>query len=695
MRKIKLLFTVLSVLFMLSSCGDGSDSSRVEERVVSVIEGYAIDDRIVNGIVTAYDNSYVRLSSTRSGNEGYYRMEVQDYIGLVILEVTCDADSTMLAADGSITACPLNTRLRSFGITAGRATPVIAHITPLTELVFIRAEQLSGGLPISQVAFEQARAEIGEYYGVDPINDDPTTGLYYAIIQAFNDVADANDQDVQDVIDDIAEDISDGSSGDSDTTEDLVDAMEDNNVSNNLTDYDGYYTPSTDDSADIDGDGTISDLEAIAIAKGMFKNLRSSTLALVDYEGGNENGSVDIELQNFGEVATEFGLKMESASVYKSDIITLILSAIQETKTSNNGTIGNANEFNVTVTKESDTLWSYQFNGYASYLGTVTVPTDDPATYQTTNNFSQLAFRFEGTLPEYRPNGSNSDFGLQTLTGDLDISNSNGEITIVLSNGTLKSQSEDETLNVSEMVVHSNRLIDGEYTKLEKIAFDGNIQNYVVDAQIEVDSYTQNSSISNNSGYLPNQVTFTGSLENTQSGTKIEDTKIIASWQNVVLMNQNMVDHYAYQELIDLDLVLASGKHLLFSSDAPSDEPLLEIQMQGKIKIASQSQKIVNVQFKNFANGSRTFYLSYIGDGMVINLTANFTSADSQNGTIYVSNHLGVKGSFVVENGALVDGDDSGSGSIITKDSLPIGLVEDRSGIPFVVYTDGSVESLY
>ncbi|MEA2029502.1 MAG: hypothetical protein U9N49_11075, partial [Campylobacterota bacterium] len=642
----------------------------------------------VNAIVTGYSNQFNRLAATRSDENGSYKLYIQEYRGLIIVEATCDKDSTMKAFDGSIKACPLDTRLRTLGLAKGRSTPAIAHITPLTEMIFVRAQALSSAGTISDIAFEQARAEISEIFGVNPLIDNPTQGAYFSILTAINEVAANNpDKTVQEIVDEIADDISDGTTGDTNSTQDLADEIEDNGVNNNLTDNNGSYTPTTGENIDGDGDGNISVEESIESAKDMFKNLRSSTLALVDYETANQSGTVDTELRDFGRLIAAFEIKMDTASVYKTDILSAIFKAIKDGKLESSTTIGEGVGMALTITKTTATQWNYKFGSSDIYQGTVSAPTVDPSVYTDSNNYNQLKFAFDGTLPAYRSKDGMSELGVQSLKGDLYISNEGDLIKITLLNALVKSA--NDQINVSKMVVRSDKLIKGSYTQLEEIVFNGTIAQYLVDARIDVTQYTQNSAISNNSGYLPNEVKFDGMMHNQNSGTKIDAT-IKAKWQDVTLMNQDMVDKYAYKELIDLDLVVASGDHLLFTHGY-DQEPLIDITINGTIDIAQHASQIVDMQLQNYSDGRRTLNITYTGEGMFAQAQSTFSSVNGDNGVITVSNNLGITGTFIVLNGTLLAGDDNGNGSIVTKDNTQIGKVDSNL---IIRYNDGYLESI-
>ena len=436
MKKMRFILfsSILAILF--SACGGSSSGHKLIVPVESIIEGIAIDEPIVNGIITAYKSpNNTKITSIRTDDNGSYSIKVKDYLGVVVIEVTCDKDSKLKTNNGTLKSCPLDTRLRTMTLTSGRATSLIAHISPLTEIAYQRAKVLSGGsADISISAFEQARTEIGETFGVDPINDFPNKGTYNGIIDSIHDVADDNNKSFQEIVDEFAQDSNDGSVS-SIVSKDIAKAISTNNISNNLTKNNGEYTPSSNIS-NIDNNTTttndnqdttypqVSHMEAIAKAKEMFNNLRTKTLSIVDYKTPNKDGILDVEIQNFSNALNKFSIYGDTASIYKNYILNVIFDAIKLGKTEMSDIIGEGAGFNIKVTKESATTWSYNFGKNDIYNGTVIVPTDNPNIYIDSNNYSELNFDFDGTLPKYRLIHINqyddvSEYKIQKLTAKI------------------------------------------------------------------------------------------------------------------------------------------------------------------------------------------------------------------------------------------------------------------------------------
>ena len=109
----------------------------------SLISGVAVDDLILNGAVEAKDPSGNLLDSGRtSDTDGRYTINV-NYTGVVLLNVTCDENSTMYNPDTKIeTTCGSDVSLNSLGaVTAGNDLEI--NISPLTEIVYQRAISFS------------------------------------------------------------------------------------------------------------------------------------------------------------------------------------------------------------------------------------------------------------------------------------------------------------------------------------------------------------------------------------------------------------------------------------------------------------------------------------------------------------------------------------------------------------------------
>jgi len=685
MIKIKLiLLSTIAILF--SACGGGGGSSKVVAPVESYVEGIAIDELIVNGIITAYktpDNT--KLGSMRTDENGSYSIVVKDYLGVVVVEVSCDKDSKLKSDDGTLKDCPLDTRLRSMTLTTGRATSLIAHISPLSEMAYQRAKVLSGGSSnISISAFEQARAEIGETFGVDPINDSPAEGIYDTIIDSIHDVANDSNKSFQEVVDEFAQDSSDGSVG-SIVSQDVAEAITNNNVSNNLTDGKGEYTPTSSSTSSIDSgltdsttDSTtttpqLSNMESIAKSKDMFRNVRTKTLSLVDYESVDKNGTIDVEIKGFSETLNKSTIYGETASMYKNYVLNVVFDALKLGKSEMSDIIGEGAGFSIKVTKESATTWSYKFGKSDIYSGTVVVPTDNPNIYMDSNNYSKLDFEFDGTLPKYRVVHINNDENItehkvQKLIGKVVVDKLNDdEIKITLTNGLLSSDNTE--IKIPKMVTQSSTLANGSYDKLEELVFNGVVGDYSFDGRIDVANYLHNDKVLENSGYLPQQIAYSGYIVNNLNGTKIDAT-IISDWKDLLVNDQITIDKHSYN-------------------------PLLKVTINGNIKVAEQEESIINAKYENFDDGHRDISISFNSGDTIVNSSGSFTTPRGDNGTFRISNHIGIYAQFILKDNRIVEGTINGDGSIVKKDGDIIGMVEYRGDILIVNYTDGSFESIF
>lgn len=681
MIKIKLIL-LSAMVILFSACGGGGGSTVVAP-VESTVEGIAIDELIVNGIITAYKSpNSTKLNSMRTDDNGSYNMVVRDYLGVVVVEVTCDKDSKLKSDDGTLKSCPLDTRLRTMTLTSGRATSLIAHISPLTEIAYQRAKVLSGGSgDISISAFEQARTEVGETFGVDPINDSPADGIYDTIIDSIHDVANDSNKSFQEVVDEFAQDSSDGSVG-SIVSQDVADAISNNNVSNNLTEGNGEYTPvSSVDTGDTtssnNGDTTnypqLSNMESIAKAKEMFTNLRTKTLSIVDYESVNKDGTLDVEIRGFSEALNKSNIYGETASLYKNYILNVVFDALKLGKSEMSDIIGDGAGFSIKVIKQSATIWSYTFGKNDIYSGTVVVPTDNPDIYIDANNYSKLDFEFDGTLPKYRVVHINKyddilDNGVQKLTGKIVVDKLNdSEVRVTLTNGMISSDNEE--IKISKMVTASSSLANGSYDKLTELVFNGIVGDYSFDGRIDVAGYMYNSKVVENSGYLPKQIAYSGYILNNLNSTKI-DVTIISDWKDLLVNDQATIDNHAYN-------------------------PLLKVSINGNIKVAGQKESIINSNYENFSDEHRDISISFQNDDTIVNSSGSFTTPRGDNGTFRVSNHIGIYAQFILVNNRIVEGTINGDGSVVKKDGDIIGMVEYREDVLIVNYTDGTFESIF
>ncbi|QOY52834.1 hypothetical protein [Candidatus Sulfurimonas baltica] len=175
---------------------------------------------------------------------------------------------------------------------------------------------------------------------------------------------------------------------------------------------------------------------------------------------------------------------------------------------------------------------------------------------------------------------------------------------------------------------------------------------------LQVSSYgSWNWSESNiyNSGWLPSEITFNGTLTNTTASVTGD---LNAQWLNVVT--------------IDLDGIDAT--------------PLVDVTFDGSLNMPSRPEMALHLGFTNSAT-QNNITATYSYDTTAIVASAVFDS-NMTNGEITITSD-GITADVVVDNGGI-----NYTTSTLTKGSLTLGSFEDRAGVPVIKYVDGSFESL-
>lgn len=761
-KKISLSALVFGALLAMNGCGGGGGDTGSTPVSSQSISGVAVDDLILNGVVKAKDPSGNLLASGRtSDNDGTYKVNV-NYTGVLLVNVTCDENSTMYNPDTKIeTACGADVNLNSLGtVTAG--TDLTLNISPLTEIVYQRAEALAGG-DISNVDasdVEDARTEIGLMFSVDPLADDPTADTYADIIGTIHTLADADPStSVIDITNSLAEELADGEAdGTADATlSTLVEVMADENLTNNLVDTNGTYLPPENPAA-------LSDIDE---AKALFTELRTQAMSVVDYTNSGTPGFLDTEAASMEVALSDVVLNIDVMGVFLNDLA----NAISYMQSNNLTTLNDA------ITETSPGTWEYSMkdeNGTEKWSGTVSIPSvllgnEADAQLYTAGT---LTMTVNGTLPlDYIPVVQDGIVDSQSFNGTLTVLKRTGGADITLSGEVASNGTTIQLTEANAELAYTESTADEfgytepvfNYFKLHNITMQGIVGGYTIDGSIAVNSYVQNEGLAPkggieviadtyfsgqatcsdgftstpyanalvqitldgvthdvytysdgwyygmisgaydinnfenalyapdalnyvtvndsvcptgstastfvqwaftdtyeniaNSGWLPNDITFTGAISRT--GASIEGT-LNAKWLNA--------------KTIDLENSL--------------EVPFVNVTLNGKLQMPERPLMLMSLSFENDATHN-TLGASYSYDATVINMSALFDT-DMNNGDVVITTHTGLQADINIVD----DGITTAVTGTITKDGGLVGTLEERLDVPVVAYTDGSFESL-
>jgi len=752
-NKIILSSIAAVALLSLSGCGGGGSSTPSEEPAQkSSISGVAVDDLILNGIVTATKvNGDSLVEGRTSSTDGSYSLNV-DYAGIVLLNVTCDEDSTMLNPETNETmACGSDVELNSLADVAA-GVDMTVNISPLTEIVYQRATEQAGGedSEITSDDLADSRDVIGQMFGVDPLSDSPIEGNSAAVIGAIHTLADANDStSVIDVTNALAEELSDGAAnGAADATvAALTDTMDEEDIENPLVATGGDYEPTAGTGDNIDE------------AKALFSELRTQAMSVIDYQETGTPGFLDTEALSMEEAVNNVVMNTEFIGEMLGHFANAIEYAEENGLTSLAG-LELSDTRSVDVSKNSEGSWSYTIHQSGStdtWTGTVTYPEIDDSFNPYA--FTSLNATLDGTLPlDYEPvdgvedtQSFNGSFTItKTLTGaDLTL---NAEVS---SNGTTITLSD----TTASLGYEAGEEVDDEtepqfnFIKLNSVTVQGVVGAYTVDGSIVVNSYVQNAGMStqggfsevyttdfggqvyctdgsdyangyveitldgvthraytNNNGYFNTEIngqydwddfgtaSSTLSFENTcpMDATPQVNLDYVESYNDGDLANSGWVPNDLTYEgsisrtgaSIDGTLNVQWTNAATMNLVSETQRAEVNVRVNGTLQIPERPEMLVTLTFEN-TQTANTVGASYSYDATVINVTGDF-DAEMENGDVVVTTHTGLRADLNVVNGDLVL---DGTGTV-TKDGVAVGTLEERSNVPVIAYIDGSFESL-
>ena len=500
--------TTLGAVMILTACGGGGGTDVVFTQPENIaVSGTAVDDLILNGKVKVLkpDNALL-VEGRTSATNGTYTLNVANYTGATVVNVTCDSDSKILVGTTE-EACPADLNLNSVANING--TAVTINISPLTDIVYQRAVSIGGG-QITEDSVTDASNEISLMFGVDPIQNDPTTGTYAAIIDAFHAVADADpERDLFDVIDDFVVDVNDGVV---DNSAALIDALEAENITNPLTESGdtGYVIPSNPASND-----------DVAEVKEMVQALRTQVTTLKEY-GDSEADAIGVALES---TAIDIG----SAT---NDILA-IADLITQARENGDNTLSGVIEEGigyvgdnlamipmktvvVTQSAANPDNWTYTMalNSGESYAGEMSMPAlPEGIEY----DFTTLNGAFSGNLP-YK---SDTDYfnpvpNIQTqkVALTLALSKTTAGANVVLTDYTIENS--DNTVSIDSLTgsVSYSEPTDPDadpifnYVKLDAVTLTANVGDYTATGTLSVPEYAVNTSLEGRGGVQENPVTF-------------------------------------------------------------------------------------------------------------------------------------------------------------------------------------------
>jgi len=744
MKSSILLSTVASFAIIgLVGCGGGGSAPSAGDETTKV-NGIAVDDLILNGKVVVKDShDNVLVEGRTKDTDGSYDLDI-NYSGVVVLNVSCDENSTMLNPETSVTMeCPRDVLLRSMATLDGTEAPVNVNISPLTEVAYSRALAISGG-DLTEEALEKARSQVALAFGVDPISTNPITNeTYKAVIGAIHKVAEDEGTSVMDVTNDLSDAFADGvvESGES-GIEDIVDALGSSGVTVPLAESGGSFEL-PDNPASLDD---------IAEAKAFAKELRTQVDSVKKF-AEDEATKIDkafndmaINMEYIGTVADSIGELI--GAIYENGI-----TSIDDVHLSANRTISvtktGAGAFSYTIEEDSK-----KWNGTVSFPESIVGDTAEDELYKTQN----LKFVIKGELPVDKANKVDT----QKVSLDIKITVKSGMGATIDIKGKIDTKGdvvEVKTASLELGYIKGEADEDGEvepqfnYIKVNKIDLEGVAGGYTIDGKLDINSYVQNKYMKNDGGMIEEEhgsihgvlecksgvdinarsITFTYNGEDyAPNSTDIIDGKYhfrfdnvpanleYGEWETHMTYDATCSDSsdiefhnhgswgYTHEKLNNsgwlpnkatftgsiksatdnlngvLGLEWLNAKTI--NPDDDTQDAELKATLNGKLQMKDRPELSINLALDTKA---KTFAADYTYGKTVINVTANETTNDKNQTvvTYHATNQVGDTLDIVD-----TDGDITGS---LTKDGKELGSVEKRNKAPIIKYIDGSFESLF
>ena len=740
-RKILTISVVMAIILTVIGCGGGSDS-KDKGKSITTLSGIAVDELILNGKVkiTKPDNTFL-VEGRTSSDKGTYTLDIENYTGPIVINVTCDTDSKLLIGTRQET-CPIDLNLNSVANTEGKA--VVVNISPLSDTVY----QIAKKAGISKVSIDKAINQISTVFGINPILNDPTTGAYADIIEAFHKAANNTvGKDVFDVIDDFVDDISDGVIDNSVT---LGNALQNANVTTTVpaTGEDLYTVPENP---------ALSD-DKVQV-KAFIQDLRTQGTTMESYANN--------EAEAMGTALKSVALDVQTVSDYVVRIIDLVVQARED----GNSTFGAQIGIGVTQSTTNPNEWTYSTRR-GDYTGTISIPEITEGMEYT---FTSLNASFRGTLP-YVDVGYRQKPNVQTQTvaldialvksgdvmsvtlSDLSIENGGNKIVIDSLRGRVSysapsNSNENPVFNYVKLDTMTLTAVTGDYKATGTLS----VPEYVVNTSLEarggieetsttnayISIYCTASQIENVSAilniggleYIYNQDLLDSnyaylSIDNIYgdyTGVEIENASIItatcsdnsAPQNNIGVWNnsdklignsghiskkisfegslKNIKTNGEISGNIDVELVNAITINLV-DNDNVGDDILLKVDVGGKLLMPNRPKTLVNIGYETRADNATKHSVtgSYSHDTTLLTVAGALDKAGN-NGQLTFTNGTGIQAQFILNNDTFINGDAvSSTGSLVTKDGKVIATIESRNdNIIIIKYLDGSLETIF
>ena len=400
------------------------------------------------------------------------------------------------------------------------------------------------------------------------------------------------------------------------------------------------------------------------VAKKFVQSLRTQVSGIVDlYKNDTQNGFMNIEAAKWTDQMKDVVLNTSLAGKYTVALIETITDAQENgAQQGYKENVEQGRAVNVTYQAVPKPHWEYRITlasgNPTPWEGNVTLPNDFSSdTIEALQPGEKLVVTISGKIPLYEVEKHQP--GAQELDLAVEIEQKTANIrrytlqNLILQNGDAYAKIGDMQFNLNQ--TNGKKILTLTGLKLEMHAGD-----FWCNGQLWVPEYQENHTFDKNEGLLPSKIVFEGILEDNATQARL-DGNFTAEW---------------------LD-----AKSLDFEGD---EESHYKMMLTGLLKRPKLPDTHVTLTYDDPLNAStKTVILDYAHDQTHVTAKGVFDKS-MENGTIDFNANEGITAQVKVANGEVV----YGTQSYIARYGKKIGHLEKRSGVPVIVYKDGSFESL-
>ncbi len=606
---------------------------------------------VKNGQIIVLDPMGHKIGGGVTDENGHYSVNIGHYEGPVQVILKCGEDSKVVV-NGMEMKCPMGEMMKVSENIAKSGAETVINLTFLGDLTNFLT---SGFGMINSKNIQKSKKTISLLFGgIDPIKTDPYSHNYQAILEALQESAKEQGKSVRELIKDIEAQIEKGYISKSDKTsrsflEKLI-LREIYNALIKAVNESGIF------SIDVE-EPVKNDIEQ---AKNMIEDLKEETPLVIDYQDENKEGILIKEIKNFEKVTKEIVIPTAKYTIDSSLLIAKsVKEAIDENRTSISKNFEIQNEtFALTLEKTQEDVWKYKMeNGEKSFEGEASVPK---------NLEGSEIYALNGTLPsvndskETGEENVNLSVKVLTQTEDKLKAEIKGEISSLYEDGTPLFKTDINSLKAVFVKEDNETLI----SLPESMDFHSIVKEYDIRGKLSFKNFVKNETLDKNGGFLPQISVFEGETQDLET----------------------LIDFKGKTELTLKDINSTD-----FSRVSKENPPPYILKINGDLITFDLKKRTVSAYIEYLDKNSVKVETSSSFDGKAINAVGTL-GVDYKNEKI-TSFDLDFTNQDSIEFKVKYDKENGLRGEI-EKESKTLGEIKKIDDIPFIKYSDGSLQSL-